>query len=164
MNSSEQSLTRSYSQEDVQQILNIALAQHSSADPELSYAQLLEIAEEMHIPAATLMLAEDQWRSRQSAVSKFEEFKAERRAKFQNRLGKYAVINTCLVALNLLTGFGVPWSLYIAIFWGMSVGLDAWKLFYQRHSAADDRAFQSWQRNQKIRKLITGSIDKIVRV
>ena len=162
MNSSEQSITRSYSQEDVQQILNIALAQHPDAGTELSYAQLLEIADELRIPADTLKLAENTWLVQQSSANKLQEFNAHRRSKFQDKLGKYLITNACLVALNLLTGFGAPWSLYIAISWGMSVSLDAWKLFYQRQGQAYDRAFQSWERKQKIQKSITGLIDKLV--
>ncbi len=160
--SSEQSLARSYSQEDVQQILNIALAQHPLTDTELSYAQLLEIADELRIPADTLKSAENKWLVQQSANSKSQEFAIYRRTKFQDKLGKYAITNTCLVAVNLLMGFSAPWSLYILIFWGMSVGLDAWKLFYQRQGEAYDRAFQNWQRKQKIQKSITGLIDKLV--
>ena len=162
MNSSESSLTRSYSQEDVQQILNIALAQHPDAGTELSYAQLLEIAEELRIPTDTLKQAESKWLVQQSSASKLQEFDAHRRSKFQDKLGKYLLTNTCLVGLNFLMGFGVPWSLYIAICWGMGVGLDAWKLFFQRQGQAYDRAFQSWERKQKIQKSLTGLIDKLV--
>lgn len=162
MNSSEQSLTRSYSQEDVQQILNIALAHHPDAGTALSYTQLLEIAEELQIPADTLKVAENKWLVQQGTSSKLQEFDAHRRSKFQDKLGKYVIINACLVALNFLTGFGVPWSLYILIFWGMSVGLDGWKLFYQRQGQAYERAFQNWERKQKIQKSINGLIDKIV--
>jgi hypothetical protein len=162
MNSPEQSLTRSYSQEDVQQILNIALAQHPSTDAELSYAQLLEIADELRIDPATLKLAENKWLVQQSANEKFQEFDLYRRSQLQDKFGKYAITNTCLVALNFLTGFSMPWSLYVAIFWGMGVGLDAWKIFYQRQGEAYNRAFQNWQRKQKIQKSITGLIDKLV--
>ncbi len=162
MNSSEPALTRSYSQEDVQQILNIALAQYPHADTELSYAQLLEIADELRIPADTLKSAENKWLVQQSASTKLQEFDTYRRSKFQNKLGKYAITNVCLVAVNFLTGFGFPWSLYVLLFWGMSVGLDAWKLFYQRQGEAYERAFQNWQRKQKIQKSITGLIDKLV--
>ena len=162
MNSSEQSLTRAYSQEAVQQILNIALAQHPSTGTELSYAQLLEIADELRIAPETLKLAESKWLTQQSAGEKFQEFELYRRSKFQDKLGKYAITNTCFVALNFLTGFGVPWSLYVLIFWGMSFGLDAWKIFYQRQGQAYDRAFQNWERKQKIQKSITGLIDKLV--
>ena len=163
MNSSEErSLTRSYSQEDVQQILNIALAQYPNAGTELSYAQLLEIADELRIAPDTLKLAENKWLTQQSASEKFQEFDTYRKSKFQDKLGKYTITNACLVALNFLTGFGVPWSLYVLIFWGMGFGLDAWKLFYQRQGQAYDRAFQSWERKRKIQKSITGLIDKIV--
>jgi hypothetical protein len=162
MNSSESSLTRSYSQEDVQQILNIALAQHPDAGTELSYAQLLEIAEELRIPVATIEQAESKWLVQQSSTNKLQEFDAHRRSKLQDKLGKYAIVNAGLVSLNLLMGFGVPWSLYIALCWGMGIGLDAWKLFFQRQGQAYDRAFQNWERKQKIQKSITGLIDKFV--
>jgi 2TM domain len=162
MNSSEQSLTRSYSQEAVQQILNIALAQHPSSGTELSYSQLLEIADELRISPATLQLAETKWLTQQSVSEKCLEFDAYRRSKLQDKFGKYAITNTCLVALNFLTGFGAPWSLYVLIFWGMGMGLDAWNLFYQRQGQAYDRAFQNWERKRKIQKSITGLIDKLV--
>ena len=163
MNSSEaQSLTRSYSQEDVQQILNIALAQHPNTDTALSYAQLLEIADELRIAPETLQLAENKWLVQQSSSAKFQEFDTYRRSKFQDKLGKYTITNACLVALNFLTGFGVPWSLYVLIFWGMGFGLDAWKFFFQRQGQAYQRAFQNWERKQKIHKSITGLIDKLV--
>jgi 2TM domain len=163
MNSSEQSLTRAYSQEDVQQILNIALAQHPSSGTELSYAQLLEIADEMRIDPATLKSAETTWLTQRGTNDRLQEFESHRRAKFQDKLGTYVIINSCLVALNFLTGgFAVPWSLYILIFWGMGFGLDTWKFFYQRQGQSYNRAFKNWERKQKIHKSITGLIDKLV--
>jgi 2TM domain len=162
MNSSEQSLTRSYSQEDVQQILNIALAQYPQTDTELSYAQLLEIADEMRISPDTLKLAENSWLTQQTSSEKFKEFEVYRQSKFQEKLGKYLITNTCLVALNFLTGFGVPWSLYVLISWSMGFGLDAWKFFYQQQGQAYERAFEKWSRKQKIQKSINGLIDKLV--
>jgi hypothetical protein len=162
MNASEQSLTRSYRQEDVQQILNIALAQHPDSGTELSYNQLLEIADELRISPETLKLAESTWLVKQSESNKLQEFDDYRRSKFQAKLGKYAITNTCLVALNFLTGFGIPWSLYILFLWGMGFGFDVWKFFYQRQGQSYDRAFQNWERKQKIHKSITGLIDKLV--
>jgi hypothetical protein len=162
MNSAEQSIIRSYSQEDVQQILNIALAHYPVKDTELSYAQLLEIADELRISPDTLQLAEQKWLSQQGETNKRLEFDAYRQSKFQEKLSKYTITNACLIALNFLTGFGVPWSLYVLIFWGMGFGLDAWKFFYQRRGEAYNRAFQSWERKQKIQKSITGLIDKLV--
>ncbi len=162
MNSSEQSLSRAYSQEDVQEILNIALAQHPSSGTELSYAQLLEIAEELRISPDTLKQAETKWLTHQGETEKRLEFDTYRRSKLQNKWGRYAIVNTCLLGLNFLTGFGIPWSLYILIFWGMKRGLDTWKFFDRGQGQAYERSFQNWERKQKIHKSITGVIDKIV--
>jgi transcriptional regulator with XRE-family HTH domain len=162
MNSSAQSLTRAYSQEDVQQILNIALEQYPHSDTELSYQQLLEIADELRIAPDTLKLAENKWLTQQSSNEKFQEFEVYRRSKFNNKLGKYLIINTCFLALNYLTGFGFPWSLYLLIFGTMGVGLSAWKFFFQRQGTGYEKAFTKWERKQKIHKSINSLIDKIV--
>lgn len=61
MDFSQRSLTRSYSQEDIREILNIALANHSTLDTELSYSQLLEIAQELSISPDSIELAKSQW-------------------------------------------------------------------------------------------------------
>jgi transcriptional regulator with XRE-family HTH domain len=162
MNSAEQSLTRSYSQEDVQQILNIALAEYPHSDTELSYKQLLEIADELRISPDTLKLAETSWLTKQSSTEKFKEFEIHRRSKFQDRLGKYVIFNGGLITLNFLTGFGFAWSLWVLVFWSMGFGLDAWKLFYQRQGQAYERAFKNWERKSKIHKSITSLLDKLV--
>jgi len=104
----EQSLTRLYSQEEVQQILNIALAQHPTPETELSYSQVLEIAEELQILPETLKLAENKWFSQQEATEKRQEFDAYRLSRLQDRTGRYAIITACLVALNFLSGFSIP--------------------------------------------------------
>ncbi len=148
MNSFEQSLTYLYSQEDAQQILNIALTQHPASATKLSYSQVLEIAEELQIDVDTLQQAENQWISQQRETKKRHEFDVYQQLKLQDKLGKYAIINTCLIALNLLTGFGVPWSLYVLISWGTIRSLDVWRFFYQRRGYAYEQAFQNWECKQ----------------
>jgi transcriptional regulator with XRE-family HTH domain len=153
---------RNYSQEDVQQILNLALAERPNDGTMLSYVQLLEIAEELQIPASTLQLAEGQWLTQRGSIEKHQEFQAERRIKFYQKLGRYVVTNTFLLGLNLLTGFSVPWSLYVLLGWGLGMGLSAWNFYFHSRGEAYDRDFQKWQRKQKIQKSITGLIDKFV--
>jgi 2TM domain len=150
MNSSKRSLTDSYNQEDVSEILNLALARHSHLDTELSHARLLEVARELSIAPESLELAERQWLERQIVIEKSREFDTYRRSKLQDRLSKYAIVNACLLPLNLLTGFGVPWSLYVLISWGMLRGVDAWRVLFQHQGYAYDRAFQKWERQHEI--------------
>lgn len=110
-----QSSTHSYRQEDVREILNIAVAKHSHIGTELSYEQLLEIAQELSIAPDLIEFAQSQWLDQQKVIQKNRVFQAYRRSKLQERSTKYAIVNACLIALNLLTGFGVPWSLYVLI-------------------------------------------------
>jgi hypothetical protein len=54
MDFSKQSLTPSYIQEDVREILDIAMADRSTLDLKLSHPQLLEIAQELSISPESL--------------------------------------------------------------------------------------------------------------
>jgi hypothetical protein len=150
MDFSKQLSTHAYSQEDVREILDIALANHSTLDPELSYSQLLEIAQELSISPESIELARDRWLSQQQAIKKHQDFDLYRRSKLQDRLGKYAIVNACLIPLNFLTGFGVPWSLYILTSWGIVRGVAAWRVFFQHQGYGYDRAFQKWEYQQKM--------------
>jgi 2TM domain len=150
MDFSKQPSTHPYSQEDVREILNIAMADRSTLDPDLSHPQLLEIAQELGISPDSIELARNQWLSQQQAIKKHQEFNLYRRSKLQDRLGKYAIVNACLIPLNFFTGFGVPWSLYILASWGIVRGVAAWRVFYQRQGYGYDRAFQKWEYQQKM--------------
>jgi hypothetical protein len=150
MDFSKQPLTHAYSQEDVREILDIAMADRSTLDPELSHPQLLEIAQELSISPDLIELAKNQWLSQQQVIKKHQEFDLYRRSKLQDRLSKYAIVNACLIPLNFFTGFGVPWSLYVLTSWGIVRGVAAWRVFFQRQGYGYDRAFQKWEYQQKM--------------
>jgi 2TM domain len=150
MEFSKQSSTHAYSQEDVREILDIAMADRSTLDPDMSHPQLLEIAQELSISPDLIELAKSQWLSQQQVTKKHQEFDLYRRSKLQDRLGKYAIVNACLIPLNFFTGFGIPWSLYVLTSWGIVRGVAAWRVFYQRQGYAYDRAFQKWEYQQKM--------------
>jgi 2TM domain len=154
MDFSNQPSTHAYSQEDVREILNIAMADRSTLDPELSHPQLLEIAQELSISPDSIELAKSQWLDRQQVIKKHQDFDLYRRSKLQDRLSKYAIVNICLIPLNFLTGFGVPWSLYVLISWGIVRGIDTWRVFSQRQGYGYDRAFQKWECQQKMKKVL----------
>jgi 2TM domain len=142
--------THAYSQEDVREILDIAMADRSTLDSELSHPKLLEIAQELSISPDSIELAKNQWLDRQQVIKKHQDFDLYRRSKLQDRLGKYAIVNACLIPLNFFTGFGVPWSLYVLTSWGIVRGVAAWRVFFQRQGYAYDRAFQKWEYQQKM--------------
>jgi hypothetical protein len=150
MDFSKQSSTDAYSQEDVREILDIAMSDRSTLDPDLSHPQLLEIAQELGISPESIELAKSQWLSQQQVIKKHQDFDLYRRSKLQDRLGKYAIVNACLIPINFFTGFGIPWSLYVLTSWGIVRGVAAWRVFFQHQGYAYVRAFQKWEYRQKM--------------
>lgn len=151
---------RSYSQDDVQQILQLAIArQADDKDTEFSYEQILEIAAELEISPDSLKLAERDWVIQQGQVQQRRAFDAYRIRRFQKRLGNYAIFNGFFILLNLITGGGISWSLYILLFCGLPVGLDAWNTF-QMKGEEYEMAYQKWNRKHEIKKTISTVLNK----
>ncbi|MCC5655640.1 2TM domain-containing protein [Nostoc sp. XA010] len=151
---------RSYNQDDVQQILQLAIArQADDKDTEFSYEQILEIAAELEISPDSLKLAERDWVIQQGQVQQRKAFDAYRIRIFQKRLGNYAIFNGFFILLNLITGGGISWSLYILLFCGLPVGLDVWNTF-QMKGEEYEMAFQKWNRKHEIKKTISTVLNK----
>lgn len=151
---------RSYSQEDVQKILQLAIArQADDQNKEFSYEQLLEIAQELDISPDSLNLAEIDWRSQQSEIQQRQAFNAYRIGKFKKRLGNYGIINTFLMLLDFVGGGGLTWSLYFLIFSSCTLGLDTWNTF-QTKGEEYEMAFQKWYRKHQIKQTINTVVSK----
>lgn len=164
MNSPDNSAITTYSQEDIQQILNLALTRkNTTGDLEFSRQQLVEIADEMDIDLNTLRAAELDWAQSQTSSQQKAEFDLYRHQKFQKGLGRFAITNTFLVGINIVAigGTGFLWSAGILGFWGLSVALNGWNV-YQLRGEEYDRKFQNWISKRKIRKTIHGTIAKFL--
>ena len=143
----------SYSPEDIQQILNIAIARHHS-DEELSRQQLWEIASEMDISNAIIQSAEKDWLEKKIIDRQRCAFNLHRRQNFHQKLTKYAIVNTFFVSLNLIAVGTLSWSLYILLFWGIGITLSGWKA-YQSKGEAYEKAFQRWSFQNEVKQTMT---------
>ncbi len=157
MANSQTHITRSYQQEDIQQILNLAIARQASGD-EFTREQLVEIATELGISTDTLAEAEQDWLVQQKEGLKRQEFNSVRRIRLQKRIGKYVIINGFLVGLNFISAGEVSWSLYILLFWGLGLGLNAWNT-YQLQGEEYEQAFRRWYRKHQIAESISSRIN-----
>lgn len=145
-----------YSQEDVQRILQLAIArQADDQEKEFSYELLSEIAGELDISPECLQLAEKDWRSQQSEIQQRKAFDAYRISRFKKRLGNFAIVNTVLIGINFLATSGqillFPWSLYILLFWGLKFGLDFWNNFHAKGEEYE-MAYQKWYRKNQLKQ------------
>ena len=151
---------RFYSQEDVQQILQLAIArQADDHNKEFSYQQILEIAAELEISPESLRIAERDWLERQSEVQQRKAFNLYRQGKLKKRLGNYAIFNSFFLVADLIGGSGLSWSLYILLFCAFTIGVDIWSTF-QAKGEEYEMAFQKWNRKHQIKQTINTVLNK----
>ncbi|MDB9489596.1 2TM domain-containing protein [Dolichospermum circinale CS-534/05] len=154
---------RSYTQEDVQQILQLAISrQVNENNQEFSYQQILEIAKELQISPDNLQQAERDWLVKQSEVEQRQAFNLYRRSKLKKRLGNYAIINIFFLAMDSLSG-GISWSVYILVASALGISLDIWNTF-QTKGEDYEIAFQRWNRNHQIKQTINTVLNKWFKV
>jgi hypothetical protein len=156
----------SYSQEDVQQILNRAIARQVKHE-EFSREQLLEIAEELSIPTTTLALAEKEWQETKSLQLHRQDFDAIRKSDLQQSLVRYGITNSFLVGINLLMklsfGFSFPWAGFILLIWGVFLALRFREIYWDRGEAYEE-AFQSWYRRYQARSFLNRWLGRLGRL
>ncbi len=143
----------SYSQEDLQQILNIAIARHHT-DEQLSRQQLWEIASELDISNAIIQAAEKDWLEQKLVDRQRHAFNLYRRQKFKQKFTKFAIVNIFLVSLNVIAAGSLSWSLYILLFWGLGIALNGWKA-YQTQGEEYERAFQRWSFQNEVKQTVS---------
>ena len=142
--------TDSYSPEDVQQILQRAIVSQQ-IDEELTRQQLWEIASELDIKNSTIVAAERDWLAQKAINSQRQAFDVYRRQRFQQKLTKYAIVNTFLISFNFLVAGTLSWSLYILLFWGLGVALSGWKAYLSKGEEYE-RAFQRWNFQNEVKQ------------
>ena len=141
-----------YSQEEIQQILNLAIARKADKG-ELSRQQLWEIAAELDIDSDCMRAAEQDWLKRKILEQKRQEFDAYRQESFKQKAARYLIVNGFSLALNFLTASTLSWSLYILLIWGIGLALEAWKTFHLKGNAYEE-AFKHWYFRQELKQSV----------
>ncbi|MBE9017066.1 MAG: hypothetical protein CLLPBCKN_001837 [Chroococcidiopsis cubana SAG 39.79] len=154
-------LVQTYHQEDIQQILQIAIARQAY-EGEFSRQQLLEIAAELEISPECLQLAEQEWLTQQSDSQERQKFNLDRRKKLQKRFGNYGLVNIFFILLDLVSGGGLSWSLYILLSLSFLLGLDVWNKS-QIQGEEYEKAFQNWKRRHQIKRSINSLLDRLLK-
>ena len=149
-----------YSQEEVQHILNLAIAQQASQG-EFSRQQLLEIAAELGLSKGAIAAAEQAWQQQQGDLQKRETFNAMRQADLRKHAGQYVIVVAGLVLLNVVMGASHPWSLVVLVPCGLKLALEAWNVYYTQGEAYE-KAFHQWQRNHQVRHLVKGWLGRFL--
>jgi hypothetical protein len=147
-----------FSQEQMQQILHLAIARQTD-DELISRQHLQEIAAELGIERECLAAAELEWLANQQVEKKRQDFNFYRQHKFKQKFFKYLLANSFFVSINLLTGGTLSWSLYILLIWGVALANTAWKT-YQNQGEEYEKDFQTWERKDRFKRTIETVWDK----
>ncbi|NJK61866.1 MAG: 2TM domain-containing protein [Synechococcaceae cyanobacterium SM2_3_1] len=145
-------MTQSYSQQDVQDILQKAIARQARNGQEFSHEDLQAMATELGINPADLDAAEADWQQQQQILEEAREFQAYRRSKFTSHAIKYVIVNGFLVSLDLVIAPGLGWAHYVVLGWGLGLTLDGWSAFHPG-SDAYQKAFQKWRQQKQFKKI-----------
>lgn len=146
-----------YQAEEAQAILQIAIARHTE-EGELTRPQLLEIAQELGISEITLVEAEQQWALQRRESVEMQAFNEFQRQRFQAHLVRFAVVNLVLFVFNWMTAGTISWALYIFLFWGAGLGLQAWQTYWP-NAQQYRRTFEKWRRREQIKRSFSRFMD-----
>lgn len=140
----------SYSSDDVQKILQRALAKKQEGS--FSRQQLLEMAAELGIAPEMLQQAEQEWSVQQdvdqTSLQEAEErrrFNRFQRQAFKAHLISYLAVNGFLVAINLITSAGYFWAIFPILGWGLGLFFHG-AAAYRTDGPGYEIAFQQWKR------------------
>lgn len=153
-------MPESYSPEDVQQILQLAIAKRSN-DEDFSRVQLLEMADELGISPENLAVAEEQWLTRQDEFKERQQFDNFRRNKLKQNFVRYVIVNFFVIGLNLVLFQSANFGLTIALLWGLILALNTWKA-YEMDPEEYENAFTKWRLKKQIGKSITIAFDRLL--
>ncbi len=143
----------SYSTEEIQEILYLAITRSTDKE-ELSRQQLWEIAAELDIDIQLIQEAEQDWLNQKQVGKKKQEFNLYRKGQLQYKVVRYLIVNVFLFSLNILSAGHLTWSLYILFGWGLKLSLETWKTL-QTGGEAYERAFQNWKIKNEVKQSLT---------
>ena len=153
---------KTYQHEEIQQILQIAIARQSESS-ELTEVELQEMAAELGISPASLQEAQQQWLQEKIEQTKRQAFNLYRQERFRQKTITYSILSLFLVAFDLLAGGGMSWSRYAILVAGLAIALSAWKAF-QTQGEAYERDFSRWETKRQIKQTLKGLWDNVQKV
>lgn len=153
-------MPESYSQEDVQQILQLAIAERP-IDGDFSRVQLLEMADELGISSENIAVAEKEWLAKKDEFNERQKFDAFRRNKLKQNFVRYIIVNFFVIGLNLVLFNSANFGLTIALLWGLTLALNTWKT-YEMDPEEYENALNKWRLKKQIGKSINIAFDRLL--
>lgn len=154
-------MTPTYIQEDIQEILYIAISRKQDNE-EMTRQELVEIASELGISSQDLELAELEWQMRKQEVSEKIIFNRYRQNKLKQNLIKFGIVNSFLLLISLVVFHNIGFAAFVILSWGLALTLQAWRTF-QTQGENYENAFKRWRLKQKVGQSINAFTNKVIK-
>jgi hypothetical protein len=161
MTNSETQITPTYLQEDIQEILHIAICRKQDNE-EMTRQDLLDIAKDLGISPRDLELAEQQWNLQKQEADEKLVFNAYRQNRLKQNLIQFGIVNSFLILINLVIWHGIGFAAFVFLTWGLFLTLRAWKT-YQLEGEDYEAAFKAWKLKKNVGKSINAFTDKVLK-
>jgi hypothetical protein len=161
-----------YSSEDVQEILNLAIARQAEAG-EFTRQQLLEIADELGLSIQDIQQAEDEWQIIRNDPRDRQAFCRYRRVQFRQHLIRYGLMGSfALVSFGLLFQLGTPMWLLLALSFGPGIFFFIWTIALlldglsamQTEGDQFERRYEIWRRRRVFKRSVNQVLGRSSRV
>ena len=150
MTSMDEKQAKLTSDEDVDEILKLALRKQGVGDEDLR-ARLLASAEELGISESALAQAEEEYLANRADQQEFAEFKYRQKREFGQHFLSYLVTNAMLVAINIFTSGSVTWAVWPILGWGIGLVFHAWGAL-NSDSESFQEEFEAFRRKKQRRE------------
>lgn len=135
--------------EDVEQILRLALRQSTGGSSLALRERLRASASELGISEEQLEAAERQYRATKERDREFEQYKREERNGFYGHLIPYVLVNIFLAAMAI--GDHESWYIYPLFGWGIGLAIHAFAALNTK-SAHFQKEFESWRAKKRFER------------
>ncbi|NJK60596.1 MAG: Pr2TM family membrane protein [Oscillatoriales cyanobacterium SM2_1_8] len=133
-----------YSDQEVQEILQRALARRAQGSDRLSRERVQEIAAELGVSEAEYCQAEQEWQRQRGENQLAQTFATQKRRRFRDGLVRFAIVNAFLMSLDFWGHHRLSWSVYPLLGWGLGMALDAWVTFNPQNPTYQ-KQFTAWK-------------------
>src|SRR5579871_5481749 len=121
---------RTYSQEEVDAILDRALRAQSTDGTRLTHEELVSAAAEVGIPRDAIDAAAKEGASETSDKELLRAWKRRARMGFVRHFVTYALVIAMLAFINMMTTPAFPWFGIVALGWGIGIALHFVNTFF----------------------------------
>jgi hypothetical protein len=143
-------MRQEYGDEDVHEILKRAVRVDS--ERQTGKEALRQAALELGISDEALAQAELEYARERGHKVEVEEYLRETRRGYWEHLTSYVIVNSFLVAINLLTSSSHFWAIYPILGWGIGLAFHTAEAFQKPTGTSFERDFARWRRRKKRRE------------